>query len=163
CERLEAVYAAWLASGSPVTSPGARGSVVVHPLVREIRVLELAVDRLAVRAHPGRVGRPAEAIPGLPPPLEERRGGGGGGGGGGADVGRGVRGGGCEARGPRRGHPVRGVEGALKSYSSRPGRLAPSGSAPMRPEAEEGRAPHADRAGRLGARPLGRRADAGTP
>lgn len=50
-ERLEAVYGA-----------------------REIRVLELAVDRLGARAHPGREGRPPEAVLGteLPPPRELR-------------------------------------------------------------------------------------------
>jgi hypothetical protein len=71
--RLEAVYAEWERQGGPLTSPGARGSIIVHPLLREIRVLELAVDRLHMRAHPGRVGRPPSAVPGLPPPLEERR------------------------------------------------------------------------------------------
>lgn len=69
CERLEALYACWEGWGSPMTSPGARGSVVVHPLLREIRVLELAVDRLGSRARPARMGRAPTAVPGLPPPL----------------------------------------------------------------------------------------------
>lgn len=70
-ERLEAIRGAWEAEGSPKMCEG-RGGPVVHPLLKEIRALEIVVDRLAARAKPGRVGRPPAAVPGIPEPLRWR-------------------------------------------------------------------------------------------
>jgi hypothetical protein len=70
--RLELLKKQWEAAGRPFTAKGTRGAEVEHPLHKVLRLQEILVDRLAARARPGRVGRPPEAVPGLPPPLELR-------------------------------------------------------------------------------------------
>jgi len=72
CERLSLLRGQWEKAGRPFTAAGTRGAEVEHPLHKVLRLQEILVDRLAGRARPGRVGRPAEAVPGLPAPLEER-------------------------------------------------------------------------------------------
>jgi hypothetical protein len=69
CERLNLLRGRWEAAGRPFTAKGTRGAEVEHPLHKVLRLQEILVDRLAARARPGRVGRPPEAVPGLPPPL----------------------------------------------------------------------------------------------
>jgi hypothetical protein len=73
CERLNLLRGRWEAAGRPFTAKGTRGAEVEHPLHKVLRLQEILVDRLAARARPGRVGRPPEAVPGLPPPLELHR------------------------------------------------------------------------------------------
>ena len=72
CDRLKLLKEQWETAGRPFTAKGTRGAEVEHPLHRVLRLQEILVDRLAVRARPGRVGRPPEAVAGLPPPLDER-------------------------------------------------------------------------------------------
>ena len=69
CERLRLLQEQWEAAGKPFTAKGTRGAEVEHPLHKVLRLQEILVDRLAARARPGRVGRPPEAVAGLPPPL----------------------------------------------------------------------------------------------
>jgi hypothetical protein len=70
CERLELLRSEWEEAGRQFVQMGSRGIGVEHPLHKVLRLQEVVVDRLAIRARPAKVGRPPSAVPGIPPPLQ---------------------------------------------------------------------------------------------